>query len=297
MNYSIKYLEEISGIKAHTIRIWEQRYKLLKPKRTDTNIRYYDDNQLRKILNVTTLLNSGYKISHIGGMSDIQITKLLKEHLEKKNDIVGTYHHFTNELIISSLNFDKASFENNFNSCVLKFGFSATVENVLYPTLQRIGILWLSDELNPSQEHFTSNLIKQKLYSAIDGLNSNESNKNNTNCILFLPENEHHEIGLLYFNYLLIKNGIKTIYLGENVPIENVKQAESIIKPSHLVLFLTKLNGQEATQQYLNDISKLFAKQKIILAGSPTIFENIKMPKNAELVNSPEAAKKYFKLN
>lgn len=295
MDYSIKYLEEISGIKAHTIRIWEQRYKLLKPKRTDTNIRYYDDNQLRKILNVTTLLNSGYKISHIGDMSDIQITKLLKEHLDNTNDISGTYHHFTNELIISSLNFDKASFENNFNSCVLKFGFSATVENVLYPTLNRIGILWLSEELNPSQEHFTSNLIKQKLYSAIDGLS--EPKKNNTSCILFLPENEHHEIGLLYFNYLLIKNDIKTIYLGENVPIENVKQAEGIVKPTHLILFLTKSNTKEHTQKYITDVSKLFPKQKILIAGNPSIFENIKMSKNTELVNSPEAAKKYFKIN
>jgi DNA-binding transcriptional MerR regulator len=295
MNYSIKYLEEISGIKAHTIRIWEQRYKLLKPKRTDTNIRYYDDNQLRKILNVTTLLNSGYKISHIGDMSDIQITKLLKEHLDTTNDISGTYHHFTNELIISSLNFDKASFENNFNLCVLKFGFSATVENILYPTLNRIGILWLSEELNPSQEHFISNLIKQKLYSAIDGLS--EPKKHNTTCILFLPENEHHEIGLLYFNYLLIKSGIKTIYLGENVPIENVQQAEGIIKPTHLIFFLTKSKTKEHTQKYLTSISKKFSKKNILIAGNPSIFEHIRMPKNIELVNSPEVAKKYFKLN
>lgn len=295
MNYSIKYLEEITGIKAHTIRIWEQRYKLLKPKRTGTNIRYYDDNQLRKILNVTALLNSGHKISHIGEMSDIQISKLLKENLEKGDNIVDSYYHFTNELIISSLNFDKISFESNFNSCVLKFGFSATVENVLYPTLNRIGVLWLSEELNPSQEHFTSNLIKQKLHSAIDSLK--ESEKSSTTCILFLPENEHHEIGLLYFNYLLIKSGIKTIYLGENVPIENVKQAEGIIKPTHVILFITKSSTQEYTQKYLNNLSKLFTKQKIVLAGNPFAFEKIKLPKNIELVNSPDAAKKYFKIN
>lgn len=295
MDYSIKYLEEISGIKAHTIRIWEQRYKLLEPKRTDTNIRYYEDSQLRKILNVTTLLNSGYKISRIGEMSDAQITSLLKENIDSNKDTFGTFHHYTNELIISSLNFDKTSFENNFNSCVLKFGFSATVENVLYPTLNRMGLLWLSEEMNPSQEHFASNLIKQKIYSAIDGLS--EPKKNKTTCILFLPENEHHEIGLLYFNYLLIKSGIKTIYLGENVPIENVKQAEGIIKPTHLIFFLTKSNTKEHTQKYLNDVSKLFPKQNILLAGSPSIFENVKIPKSIELVNSPEAAKKYFKLN
>ena len=219
-SYSIKYLEDISGIKAHTVRIWEQRYKLLKPKRTDSNIRYYDDSQLRKILNVTTLLNAGYKISEIGEMSDVEMNQVLKQHLEGVGNKDAALEHYTNELIVASLNFDKPSFERQFNSCLLKFGFSKTLEEIFYPVLKRVGLLWQSEEINPSQEHFISNLVKQKLYSAIDGI-SEPSNSPKT-CILFLPEGEHHEIGLLYFNYLLLKsqNSFEHSCVGKSTLIE-----------------------------------------------------------------------------
>jgi DNA-binding transcriptional MerR regulator len=294
MHYSIQYLEEISGIKAHTIRIWEQRYNLFKPQRTASNIRYYDDNQLRKLLNVTALLELGYKISHIGDMSNAQITQELKNKLDDTDRSVS-FQHFTNELIISSLNFDKASFEKQFNSCVLKFGFAPTIENVLYPTMKRIGILWQLEEMNPSQEHFISNLIRQKLYSAIDGLP--EPAVSSKTCILFLPENEHHEIGLLYFNYLLIRSGIKTIYLGENVPINSVKHAADHLNPSHLVLFMIKTIAPDQSNEYLKKLCKLFPTKQVLLCGSPPFLQTIKKLNNLVLIDSPEGSKKYFKIN
>ncbi len=295
MHYSIKYLEDISGVKAHTIRIWEQRYKLLKPKRTSSNIRYYDDEQLRKILNVTALLDMGHKISHIGEMSDAQIHQALKQQLDECKNSSDVFQHFTNELIISSLNFDKAAFEKHFNSCILKFGFAQTIEKVLYPTMKRIGVLWQSEEMNPSQEHFISNLVRQKLYSAIDGLS--EPSSSTKKCILFLPENEHHEIGLLYFNYLLIASGIKTIYLGENVPVDNVKHAARFVKPTHLILFMIKAVTAEHRNKYITNLCKMFPDTQIVLSGNPYFLATIKKHSNLVSIDSPEASKKYFKIS
>lgn len=294
MHYSIQYLEEISGIKAHTIRIWEQRYNLLKPQRTASNIRYYDDSQLRKLLNVTTLLELGYKISHIGDMSNAQILQEIKKKVDE-TDSPLSFQHFTNKLIISSLNFDKASFEKQFSSCVLKFGFVPTIEKVLYPTMKRIGVLWQLEEMNPSQEHFISNLIRQKLYSAIDGLPDPTSSS--TTCILFLPENEHHEIGLLYFNYLLIRSGIKTIYLGESVPMNSIKHAADQLNPSHLVLFMIKTISPEQSNDYLKKLCKLFPSKQVVLCGSPQILKTIKKLNNLVLLDNPEVSKTYFNIN
>ena len=294
MHYSIQYLEEISGIKAHTIRIWEQRYHLLKPKRTASNIRYYDDDQLRKLLNVTTLLEFGYKISHIADMSNAQLMQELKNKLEQGNDVMF-FQHFTNELIISSLNFDKPSFEKQFNSCVLKFGFVSTIEKVLYPTMKRVGVLWQLEEMNPSQEHFISNLITQKLHSAIDGLPEHVSASKK--CILFLPENEHHEIGLLYFNYLLTRSGIKTIYLGANVPLNSVKQAADQLNPSHLVLFMIKAASPEQSNDYLKKLCKLFPAKQIVLCGSPPVLQTVRKLNNLVLIDNPDNSKKYFNLH
>jgi DNA-binding transcriptional MerR regulator len=295
MHYSIQYLEEISGIKAHTIRIWEQRYNLLKPKRTASNIRYYDDSQLRKILNVTVLLDLGYKISHIADMSDAQMYQELKKNLDEETDVSVTFQQFTNELIVSSLNFDKISFEKQFNSCVLKFGFAPTIEKVLYPTMKRIGVLWQMEEMNPSQEHFISNLVRQKLYSAIDGLP--EPVQSSKKCLLFLPENEHHEIGLLYFNYLLLRSGIKTIYLGEDVPLNSVKHATDHVNPSHIVLFMVKATSAQQTNDYLAKLCKQFSNKPVLLSGSPTFLQTVKKLNNLVLIDSPEASKKYFKMS
>jgi DNA-binding transcriptional MerR regulator len=291
LHYSIQYLEEISGIKAHTIRIWEQRYNLLKPQRTASNIRYYDDSQLRKLLNVTTLLELGYKISHIANLSNTQLIQELKKKLDE-GDSTLSFNHFTNELIVSSLNFDTASFEKQFSSCVLKFGFSTTIEKILYPTMKRIGVLWQLEEMNPSQEHFISNLIRQKLYSAIDGLPAPVSSPKT--CILFLPENEYHEIGLLYFNYLLIRSGIKAIYLGANLPLNSLKHASDHLNPSHLVFFMIKTITPKQSNDYLKKLCKLFPSQQIILCGNTPFLQTIKKINNLVLIDNPEVSKKYF---
>jgi DNA-binding transcriptional MerR regulator len=294
MEYSIKYLETISGIKAHTIRIWEKRYKLLKPKRTDTNIRFYDDQDLKKILNVSTLLNAGYKISEVSRLDEKEMSEELKKCLIETEHGVNIESVLVNELIVSSLNFDKYQFEKTFSTGILKLGIQNTIENVLFPTLKKIGVLWQSEEINPAQEHFFSSLLKQKMFSAIDAIQEPENS--NVKCILFLPEEEDHEIGLLYFNYLLLKGGAKTIYLGTRMPLINIIESEKSIKPTHVIFFIIKLLPFDEVENYVNEISKNLPNQTILFCGNPEYSSNINFPQNVKYISSPDEAKKFFKL-
>ncbi len=293
LQYSIKYLEDISEIKAHTIRIWEQRYNLLTPHRTATNIRFYDDEQLRKLLNITSLLNAGYKLSEIAGMSDAMMYAAILMHYDSKGG--GLQHYYINELMLAGLAFDRAAFESQFSSCVLKLGFMATVEQVLYPVLKRVGVWWQSAEMNPSQEHFISGLARQKLCSAADGLPVPTGSKKK--CLLFLPENEYHEIGLLYFNFLLLKAGIPTIYLGANVPFISLQHAVKETNPTHLVFFRVKKIPVSQANRYQVDLHKHFPDKQAILCGPAMITSKIKLKEAQVLLEDPRAAKEYFRIN
>ena len=208
IQYSINELESLTGIKAHTIRIWEKRYGLLKPERTDTNIRHYSNDELRKLINVTTLYNGGMKISHIVDLSDQEIKKQIGELIStSQTEQTVLYEAYIGKLITASLNFDEVSFEKNFSNAILRYGLANTYHFILLPMLQRIGILWNTEKMNPGQEHFISNLILQKIYSAIDGLQPAAESKEK--WMLFLPQHEFHEIALLIADYLFAMPGRK----------------------------------------------------------------------------------------
>lgn len=291
--YSIKYLENITGVKAHTIRIWEKRYGLLEPKRTPTNIRYYDDEDLRKILNVITLTKEGYKISHIAEMQQRDLATKAKSALDTPLNPNQLYDYFTNEVILAALAYEKAVLDKFISTCVLKFGFANTVENILYPALVRTGILWQSEEANPGQEHFFSNIVRQKLFSAIDGL-PEPKEQDNKKCLLFLPENEDHEIGLLYFYYLLIHGGIPAYFLGQRTPLDSLRSAYDAIKPSHLVLFVTTVMPAAQRSKYLKELATSFPHTPILLCGSPWYVRQLKLPDNCIFLPEPGAALEYF---
>lgn len=291
-SYSIKYLENITGIKAHTIRIWEKRYALLEPKRTSTNIRYYDDEDLRKILNVSTLLNEGYKISHIAELPTAELNKKVRAALDSPADLALLPDYFTNEIILASIRYDKAALDKLINTCALRITFPETVERVLYPALNRTGILWQSDEVNPGQEHFFSNFVRQKLFSAIDGLP--EPKPGNSKYLLFLPENEGHEIGLLYFYYTLLRHGIEAIYLGQHTPLESLRHAASSWRPTHLVLFVTTHVSLAGQNKYLRDLSKRFPECTVIICGNPDYLKQLKLPANVTSLSTPGAAGNLF---
>ncbi len=242
-NYSIKDLERISGIKAHTIRIWEKRYNLIQPKRTATNIRYYDNSDLTQILNIAILRENGHKISKIVEMKMDEIHQRVAEitakeapHPDQKNQIEG--------LTIAMIEFDDHRFEKILNNAILRIGFEETILKIIYPFFVKIGQLWQMGSINPAQEHFVSNLFRQKLIVAIDGYSGIVKEKAKQ-YLLFLPEGELHELGLLFYNFLIVKSGHKALYLGQNVPLPSIVETISQIPIDYVVTTIHSTNSQE----------------------------------------------------
>ena len=271
--YSIKDLEKISGIKAHTIRIWEQRYKILTPQRTDTNIRLYDDQQLKKLLNIKSLIDNGLKISKISNLSEVEMTDNLERITTNSIPKEAHYQIYVNDLIFSGLNFQEAQFEKTISNSIVKYGFYNVQKNIIYPLLKTVGLMWGKDELNPAQEHFISNIIKQKLFSAIDGISVDPNSTKN--FVLFLPENEDHEIGLLFANYLLRNAGYRTLYLGQRVPYPNLEETIAAYKPTHLFTILTVHQSSNDVKNYLKKLSALPEEIKVYISGNSILFSSL----------------------
>ena len=217
--YTMSQVETLSGIKSHTLRVWEKRYDLLKPERSTSNIRYYSDAEVRKLLNIKILLNNGYRISTIDKLSEkdfhAQVLDIGSKFSDKFEDDV-------NRLIISMLELDEAVFNEIFNKNVLSNGLLPTFTNLIYPFLNQVGMLWSTNKTIPSQEHFMSNLIRQKIIAEIDDITI--SDENAPKIIMFLSEKEDHEIGLLLGCFIAKKMGCRVYYLGQNVPLDNIQQ-------------------------------------------------------------------------
>lgn len=248
--YSIKDLEQLSGIKAHTIRAWEQRHKLITPKRTSTNIRFYSDDDLRVILNVSILLEHDWKIG--------QIAKLAPEEIAKSaldaDPYEGNYAYELSELKLSTLNFDIERFETIMSTCIDKHGMHDTFQKVIGDYIQELGKLWLSGSVSISQEHFMSSMIRQKLYSALNELDAVDNGKT---FALFLPANELHEIGLLYLAYVLKERGERVIYLGQSLPKEYLTDLLDNQKVDALISVFTTNPDVEYLPEYLRDLDDL----------------------------------------
>jgi len=259
--YSIKELEQLSGIKAHTIRIWEKRYSLIQPERTDTNIRFYSDEDLKKIINVALLNSNGFKISRIVEMSDGEITQKVLQMSDSKTD--KSIH--INELIVAMVNLDEEKFETTLSGFFLRYNFEQTITGIVYPFLEKIGVLWQTHNISPAQEHFVSNLIRQKVIVGIDGLPLPAENPKK--ALLFLPENELHEIGLLFYHYLLRKSGYKSIYLGQAVPHQDLHQVYAIHQPDILITALTTAITESTLDEYLHLLSTDFPCERILVSG------------------------------
>jgi DNA-binding transcriptional MerR regulator len=282
--YHITDLEKLTGIKAHTIRIWEKRYDVIKPHRTDTNIRTYDDEQARKLLNIATLLRTGMKISRIAELSDREISALITRiHDHAPEDVICDT--FINELISAMLKFDEASFEKVFSSSVTRYGIFNAMLNVFYPFLVRTGILWTAAELLPVQEHFASTIVKRKLMAAIDGLPI--ATKKNRNYLLFLPPGEWHDNGLLMAEYLLRSKGYPTLSLGQNVPVENLKFVVSAVKPTHVLTFYVARQDIQKIKKEISQMTSVDPKVTILISGSPNILAELKDGKKYTLLHTP----------
>jgi len=250
LQYTIKDLERLSGIKAHTLRIWEQRYGLLSPNRTDTNIRYYTGDDLRKILNVSVLNQKGIKISKIVHLSDeeinIRVIEFTSDFSDQGLQIEG--------LVIAMIDLDESRFEQIIQSCISRSGFEETMLKVIYPFLKKVGVLWQTGSISAAQEHFISHLIRQKIIVAIDLL-PYVSRTDSLTYLLFLPEGELHEMGLLFHNYLIKRSGHKSIYLGQTVPLKDLTEVIAIRKPDILVTALLSYNSSEDVVKVINGIN------------------------------------------
>ncbi len=276
-NYSIKDLEQLSGIKAHTLRIWEQRYNLLNPKRTDTNIRYYDDADLKLILNVSILNAHGMKISKIAAMSSTDISQEIIRLTDQSVD----HNDQIQALTICMIEMDEDRFEKVLSTNIIKLGFEDTVLNVIYPFLSKIGILWQTGAINPAQEHFISNLIRQKLIVAIDG---QVGKSNGKTFMLFLPEGELHELSLLFSSYLIKKHGHRVIYLGQSTPQEDLVSVYNLQKPEYLLTIITSAPSGDNVQDYVIWLGKEFAQSEIFVTGFQILEQQIEIPANIRLL-------------
>ena len=283
-SFTISQLQQFSGIKAHTIRIWEQRYNALQPNRSNGNTRYYDNSQLRRLLNIVSLLQYNYKVSAICSMPDEKLFTLLEEHLKNIPDTDEAESYFVSQLIAAAMGYDNAHFEKIFSACLLRFGLKDTYTKVIYPMLLRIGLLWTNGSIPPAQEHFISNIIRQKMFSAIDSLPPAKAVQEP--WLLFLPENEFHEIGLLFAQYIIRHSGKKAIYLGANVPLDSLKTAVKDILPAHLLFFLVHHDKPADSQKYLAILSKNFRDTKIHISGNPKLISQLKTGKAIDWIQS-----------
>jgi len=275
--YSIKELERLSGIKAHTIRIWEKRHNLIEPSRTSTNIRYYSDDDLKKIINVSLLNNHGVKISHIADLDHEQLVKKVLEFTEKKTEA----DIYINQVIVCMIDLDEEQFEKQLTALAQKFGMEKTITDVIFPFLDRIGILWQTGNITPAQEHFVSNLVRQKLLVAVDALPIPP--KTARTAVLFLPEQELHEIGLLFCYYILKKSGIRVFYLGQMVPYEDLKSIGQSHHPDFFVTSIISERMPKDLQNFINTLSSDFPTSKIIATGGVLNRMALTFPPNFHL--------------
>lgn len=234
--YPIHVVEQLTGVKAHTLRIWEKRYQSLNPHRTGTNIRYYDDDQLRKLLNISTLQRHGHKISTLMSLSDTQLNELILK-LKEDSGPTGLNDLFVNELVEHMLAFNEPAFDKTCSSAIVRLGLQEAILKVIFPFLEKTGVLWSTSNATPAQEHFASNIIKRKLLAAIDGIPAPGPREGK--YILFLPPDEWHELGLLLTDYILRTAGETCIYLGQNLPFESLETAIRKTGATCLVTFFT----------------------------------------------------------
>ena len=257
-SFSIRDMENLSGIKAHTIRIWEKRYNLFSPERTDTNIRTYNLESLQKLLNVTLLYNNGYKISKIAKLEEQKIPSLVNEIITQKSE----KSHALNSFKLAMLNFDQSLFLKTYNGLMEEKSFTQIFNDVFIPLLNELGLLWQTNTISPAHEHFISNLIKQKIYIHTEKLQFEAPSIEDEVYVLFLPENEIHELGLLYINYQLALQGYKTIYLGQTMPIVSLEDLLKYYNNIRFVSYFTVSPTKDEIEDYFERFREVLGKSQ-----------------------------------
>lgn len=279
-SYTIKDLEQISGIKAHTIRIWEQRYGFLQPQRTETNIRSYSADELKVILNVSLLNKYGYKISHINKMSSAEIEDKIfgLNHLDAEKERV------VNALIKDMVSLDMLSFERQLDNYIAQKGVEKTITEIIFCFLERVGVLWITNHINPAQEHLASNIVRQKIILGIEKLPKMYNNAKL--IVLFMPEGEYHEIGLLFVHFLLKSKGYNVDYLGTNVPIVDLKYLTEYKKVDYLYAHITAPTRGFKMNKFMEQLGQINKDIPMILTGQMMQEYKGSVPGNIRVLQS-----------
>lgn len=281
--FQIRDIEALTGIKSHTLRIWEQRYQLCCPKRTETNIRYYDETDLKLLLNISVLNDHGYKISEIAKMS---YEEIIREVMALSEDCAN-FGCQIQSLSDAMLHLDEHVFEKILNTNILKMGLENTMVNIVFPFLKKTGIMWQTNTINPAHEHFVTHLIKQKLLVAIDAQVMPRMDRGKK-FLLFLPEGETHEIGLLFANYLIKSKGHHVLYLGANLPCSHLCEVSKFFKPDYVFTMLTSPLINTDLQTFADKLCAKLQKIPLFISGIQILQAEINIPKNMRMVNSVE---------
>lgn len=279
-HFSIAQLSQFSGIKAHTIRIWEQRYNALTPDRSSGNTRFYDDQQLRRLLNIVSLTDSDYKVSELCVMTDKKLFGLVENVTLKE---LEPAQYYISQLIGAGMSYDESGFGKIFANAIRRYGMKNTYLQIIYPMLIRLGFMWSSDTIPPAHEHFLSSLIRQKFDAAIDALPAATSGDS---WLLFLPENEFHETGLLFAQHLIKSSGKKVIYMGGNLPFESLKAVADNVSPTNILFFFVHRNEVEDGRAFLNRLSKEVKSVNIFAAGNQNFTDQLGKIKKVRFLNS-----------
>ncbi len=286
--YSIKDLEVLSGIKMHTIRIWEKRYELLKPERTDTNIRTYNDSDLKHLLNISLLTRNGYKISKVADWNEDHIRETILKLTENRTSEPDYVERF----MLLMIEMDTISMENLLDEILSKFTVEEAFFNIFFQLFERVGMYWQVGSVFPAQEHFVTHLFRQKLIAAIDQLDIPGENKKT--ILFFLPENELHEMSLLLYSFLAKKSGLNIFYLGQSVPFGDLAKVSSQKEVDFVFTAFVNPLSKEDLETYISDLKDVFSSQKVFITGHQVKEHEPALPRNVKTVKNYHEFKKYI---
>jgi MerR family transcriptional regulator, light-induced transcriptional regulator len=290
IGYSIKDLEVLSGIKAHTIRIWEKRYNILVPGRTDTNIRYYDDEDLKRMLNVSLLVRHGFKISKVAKWEDESINSTVLEISERKT----SEPDYIDRLVLYMINFDNKKFYDLTTEIINERGLEEAATKIFFEFFIKVGTYWQVGSIFPAQEHYVTNLFRQKIIAEIDKLGMNKDTRNLT-MLFFLPENELHELSLLFYSYIAATLGYHVVYLGQFVPWDDLKKIQQQLKIDYVFTAFINSLTQTQLESYLQSLRELFSNQKIFITGWQLKVHQPVIPRNIKVIKDYKEFKKFLK--
>lgn len=273
MKLSISHLEQLSGVPIHTIRIWERRYNALSPIRSEGNTRIYSDLHLKRLLDIVSLVQSGIKISNACAFSAIQVGEFLEKEIDKTISTNAHFEFYVSQLLKFGIAYNEQKFSEILNTCITSYGLDTSYQQIIYPLLQRVGLLWRKEDVCPGQEHFLTSIIRQKLMVAIDQIPLNTQVR--STWLLFLPEDEEHDIALLYASYILRNNGFRVIYLGEKVPQSSVESVMNDNKIDHLLFFMIRQRPIEEANNYIQNLTSKYDDVKIHISGNGNLINNL----------------------